>query len=91
MAVSTSSKIVLVTGANQGIGFEIAKSLSSKPGYHVLLGSRDPQRGIDAAKKLQEQKLDIEPITIEYVAMYCLIISLLKKRWIDYVEEIKQR
>lgn len=69
MAISPSSKIALVTGANQGIGFEIAKSLSSKPGYHVLLGSRDPQRGIEAAKQLQGQDLDVEPITIEYVAM----------------------
>lgn len=68
MAISPSSKIVLVTGANQGIGFEIAKSLSSKSGYHVLMGSRDPQRGIDAAKQLQKQGLDVEPITIEYVA-----------------------
>lgn len=73
MAISPSSKIVLVTGANQGIGFEIAKSLSSKTGYHVLLGSRNPQRGIDAAKKLQEQSLNVEPITIEYVAMLCHI------------------
>lgn len=70
MAISPSSKIVLVTGANQGIGFEIAKSLSSKSGYHVLMGSRDPQRGIDAAKQLQEQGLDVEPITIEYVTPY---------------------
>ncbi|TVY73596.1 Short-chain dehydrogenase/reductase ATR10 [Lachnellula suecica] len=59
------SKIVLITGANQGIGFEIAKSLSSKPGYHVLLGSRNAQRGIDAAKKLQEKGLEVEPIIID--------------------------
>jgi NAD(P)-dependent dehydrogenase (short-subunit alcohol dehydrogenase family) len=70
MAAATSSKIVLITGANQGIGFAIAKSLSSKPGYHVLLGSRDAQRGIDAAKKLQEQNLPVEPITIEYVTLH---------------------
>lgn len=65
MFASPSSKIVLVTGANQGIGFQIAKSLSSKPGYHVLVGSRDTQRGIKAAKDLQEQGLNAEPITIE--------------------------
>jgi hypothetical protein len=61
------SKIVLITGNNQGIGFEIARSLSSKAGYHVLLGSRDAQRGINAAKQLQEKGLHVEPITIEYV------------------------
>jgi len=73
MSASTSSKIVLVTGANQGLGFEIAKSLSSKPDYYVLLGSRDAQRGIDAAKKLQEQGLDVEPITIEYVKLHYIL------------------
>lgn len=67
MSTSIASKIVLITGANQGIGFAIAKSLSSKPNYHVLMGSRDAQRGVDAAKKLQEQGLHVEPITIEYV------------------------
>jgi hypothetical protein len=70
MAVAATSKIVLVTGANRGIGFGIAKTLSSKPGYHVLLGSRDAQGGIDAAKKLQDQNLQVEPITIEYVTFH---------------------
>ncbi|KAL7928953.1 hypothetical protein V8C35DRAFT_207489 [Trichoderma chlorosporum] len=65
MSTSPYSKIALVTGANQGIGFEIAKSLASKPGYHVLVGSRDTQRGIDAAKTLQEQGLKAETLTID--------------------------
>ncbi|KAK9482633.1 short-chain dehydrogenase/reductase [Lipomyces starkeyi] len=65
MSASMASKIVLITGANQGIGFEIAKSLSSKPGYHVLMGSRDAHRGIKAAKDLKDQGLDVEPITID--------------------------
>lgn len=83
MTVSSSSKIVLVTGANQGIGFEIAKSLSSKPGYHVLVGSRDTQRGIDAAQQLQEQGFSAEPIAIEYVTLYCPKIT--PQGWIHCV------
>jgi NAD(P)-dependent dehydrogenase (short-subunit alcohol dehydrogenase family) len=74
MSASISSKIVLITGANQGIGFEIAKSLSSKPGYHILMGSRDAQRGIDAAKQLQDQDLHVESLTIEFVSLFSLHI-----------------
>jgi NAD(P)-dependent dehydrogenase (short-subunit alcohol dehydrogenase family) len=70
MSASIASKIVLITGANQGIGFEIAKSLSSMVEYHVLIGSRDIQRGIDAAKMLQEQGLSVDSITIEYVILH---------------------
>ncbi|WP_099157682.1 SDR family NAD(P)-dependent oxidoreductase [Virgibacillus ndiopensis] len=46
-------KKVLVTGANKGIGFEIAKQLIEK-GFHVLLGARDINRGKAAADELEE-------------------------------------
>ncbi len=36
------------------------------------MGSRDTQRGINATKQLQEQGLDVEPITIEYAMFYSL-------------------
>ncbi|KAK9491448.1 hypothetical protein V1508DRAFT_449932 [Lipomyces doorenjongii] len=76
---SADVKIVLNTGANQGIGFEITKSLSSKPGYHVLLGSRDDHRGIKAAKDLKDQGLDVEPISIDRT-LYVLINQHLCRR-----------
>ncbi|KAE8444114.1 hypothetical protein EG329_000896 [Mollisiaceae sp. DMI_Dod_QoI] len=58
--------IVLVTGANQGIGFETAKKLAKEqPSYHVLLGSRNPKLGEEAAAKLQAENLSVEPITID--------------------------
>jgi NAD(P)-dependent dehydrogenase (short-subunit alcohol dehydrogenase family) len=44
-------KKVLVTGANKGIGYEIAKQMSEK-GFHVLLGARDINRGKAAADEL---------------------------------------
>ncbi|GAB3931980.1 SDR family oxidoreductase [Kribbella albertanoniae] len=47
----TDNKIALVTGANKGIGKEIARQLS-EAGYQVLLGSRDLGRGEEAAKDL---------------------------------------
>jgi NAD(P)-dependent dehydrogenase (short-subunit alcohol dehydrogenase family) len=43
--------VVLVTGANQGIGFQVAKDLV-KQGFIALLGSRDFGRGEAAARKV---------------------------------------
>ncbi|MBV1703114.1 MAG: SDR family NAD(P)-dependent oxidoreductase [Hyphomicrobiales bacterium] len=42
-------RIALVTGANQGVGFQVAKELAAD-GVAVLLGSRDIARGEEAAK-----------------------------------------
>ncbi|MGH9740083.1 MAG: SDR family oxidoreductase [Candidatus Acidiferrales bacterium] len=46
---STDKKVALVTGANKGIGLQIAKDLAER-GFTVLVGSRDIERGETAAK-----------------------------------------
>jgi NAD(P)-dependent dehydrogenase (short-subunit alcohol dehydrogenase family) len=43
--------VALVTGANQGIGLQIAKDLAAH-GFTVLVGSRDFERGEAAAKEV---------------------------------------
>jgi NAD(P)-dependent dehydrogenase (short-subunit alcohol dehydrogenase family) len=44
-------RVSLVTGANKGIGLQIAKELAAR-GFTVLVGSRDLQRGEAAAKTI---------------------------------------
>ena len=44
--------VALVTGANQGIGLQIAKDLAAK-NFIVLVGSRDLARGEEAAKTIE--------------------------------------
>jgi len=53
----TDTKTAVVTGANKGIGFEIARRLAAE-GYRVFLGARDRGRGEEAAAKLRAQGLD---------------------------------
>jgi NAD(P)-dependent dehydrogenase (short-subunit alcohol dehydrogenase family) len=46
-----TKRVALVTGANQGIGLQIAKDLVAN-GFTVFVGSRDLARGVDAAKTI---------------------------------------
>ena len=51
-------KIVLVTGANKGIGFGIAKHLGQS-GWQVIIGARDEQRAEKAIGKLKLAGVDV--------------------------------
>jgi NAD(P)-dependent dehydrogenase (short-subunit alcohol dehydrogenase family) len=43
--------VAVVTGANRGIGREVARQLAGH-GFGVVLGSRDPGQGEQAARQL---------------------------------------
>ena len=53
-----NEKIVLVTGANKGIGFGIAKHLGLS-GWNVILGARNEQRAEKAISELKAAGINV--------------------------------
>jgi NAD(P)-dependent dehydrogenase (short-subunit alcohol dehydrogenase family) len=61
---ASSKKIALVTGANKGIGFEVARQLAAS-GCAVLIGARNKVRGEEAAARLKAEGLDVRYLAID--------------------------
>jgi NAD(P)-dependent dehydrogenase (short-subunit alcohol dehydrogenase family) len=62
-------KTALITGANKSIGFEAARLLLQH-GYYVFLGSRDLQKGQQAAAQLHAEGLPhVEPVQLDVADM----------------------
>jgi NAD(P)-dependent dehydrogenase (short-subunit alcohol dehydrogenase family) len=60
----SEGKVALVTGANKGIGYEIARGLGGT-GATVLLGTRDAGRGTAAAEKLAAEGISAVPVDLD--------------------------
>ncbi|WP_138485136.1 SDR family NAD(P)-dependent oxidoreductase [Dyadobacter bucti] len=54
-----TKKVALVTGANTGVGYQIAKSLAEE-GYTVYVGARNPDKGEVAATGIGKQSKAIQ-------------------------------
>jgi NAD(P)-dependent dehydrogenase (short-subunit alcohol dehydrogenase family) len=64
MTQQHKGKIALITGANKGIGYEVARQLGAE-GITVLLGARNPQLGETAEAKLKAEGADAHFILLD--------------------------
>jgi NAD(P)-dependent dehydrogenase (short-subunit alcohol dehydrogenase family) len=60
----SETTVALVTGANKGIGYEIARGLGES-GATVLVGARDGRRGAVAAEKLATEGITAVPVELD--------------------------
>lgn len=62
--MANARKIALITGANKGLGFEMARQLG-RAGVTVVLAARDRQKGEAAAVKLRGEGLDLQFLELD--------------------------
>jgi NAD(P)-dependent dehydrogenase (short-subunit alcohol dehydrogenase family) len=63
-AMLQNQTVALITGANKGIGLEVARQLGEK-GITVLLGCRDRDRGQAAVEQLRAQNIEADLVIID--------------------------
>lgn len=59
-----NNKIALITGANKGIGYEVARQLG-KRGMTILVGARNETLGREAAEKLKADGVDARFVRLD--------------------------
>jgi NAD(P)-dependent dehydrogenase (short-subunit alcohol dehydrogenase family) len=60
----SDKKVILVTGANKGIGFEIVRQLAAQS-HSVILTSRDEAKGMAANAQLKNQNLSVDYVRMD--------------------------
>ncbi len=58
------TRIALITGANRGLGFEVARLLG-QAGVQPIIGARDPAKGGQAATLLRNEGIDADWVAID--------------------------
>lgn len=72
-------RVALVSGANRGLGFEVAHQLSER-GMTVLLGARNLDKGLHAARKLAGTAGDVVAVQLDVTQQDQVDVLA---RWVD--------
>jgi len=82
MAMANTIKVALITGANKGLGFEMARQLSQQK-VTVVLAARDQAKGEEAAEKLRQQGLDVRFVKLDVTNKedYPEVVAYLEKNF----------
>ncbi len=64
--MNREQRIAFVTGANKGIGFEVARQLA-REGFRIFLGARNPEAGAAAAAKLNHENKEENSAAISFI------------------------
>lgn len=79
-----NKKSVLITGANRGIGYEIARQLGIA-GFHVFVTARNKEKGERALKNLEKENIDCEFLLLDVADFHSI-----KKAYELISQKIKQ-
>ena len=64
MTMANAKKVALITGANKGLGYEMARQLA-QTGVTVVLAARDQAKGESAVEKLKAEGLDVRFLKLD--------------------------
>jgi NAD(P)-dependent dehydrogenase (short-subunit alcohol dehydrogenase family) len=80
--MANAKKIALITGANKGLGFEMARQLG-QAGVSVVLAARDAQKGEAAAAKLRGEGLDAQSVKLDVTKKedYAAAVAFLEQKF----------
>ena len=62
--MTNGKKVALITGANRGLGYEMARQLAQS-GVTIVLAARDQAKGEAAAQKLKQEGLDVQFLKLD--------------------------